>query len=305
MKILYLTNAPIPLLRETDAHFQELDLLADEFGGRIISTFPLSKPNSLFPRSLYGMHNMFEIKKAAKAANLIHVFSPILHPFPFVRRLGKKPIVFSTMTPVSEVKMLNNVGHHIVYDESSKIKLIGSGIKSVSLSPPFVDFPKDSLSFPEGPFTILMASAPWEKSQFNTKGIHLLLDVLDRIPDLNITFIWRDILFHEMQTLVDQSRHKNRIRLINGRINIADHLAQAHAVVLLAEFSALVKSYPHSLMEGLLSGRPIVTTATIPISQDVIKYGYGEVLESFSLDALEHSLIELMNNFADYCEPSG
>ena len=293
-KILYLTNVPIPKNKETDAHFQELTLLSSNFSGELISTFPLSRPNSLFPRSLYGAHNRFEIKRAAKKADLIHIFSPVLHPFPYIRRLSKKPVIFSTLTPVLNPIKIKGISHFIVYDQPSLLKLQNAGIQRVALSPPYVDFAQDHTHPPEGKFNILMASAPWEKSQFESKGVYLLMEMLGRFPQLCITFIWRDILFEDMQKLVNLSPFADRITLINERVDIGDYLKKAHAVILIAKYASLVKSYPHSLMEGLLSGRPIITSPTIPMSEMIKTHNYGQVISCFNADALEYSISSLI-----------
>ena len=302
MKILYLTNAPIPQNRETDAHFQELDLLVERFDGTIISAFPLSRPNSLFPRTLYGMHNRRAIRLAAKEADVIHVFSPVLYPYSYINRLGNKPIIYSTLTPVSAIKKIDRVHRYVVYDRPSADKLISADFKNVSFSPPFVDFEKVDLNPPSTGFTLMMASAPWEKSQFRSKGVLLLLELLGKIPELHIIFIWRDILFDEMHKLVQFSAYADRISLVNGRVDILPYLEKSHAVVLLAEHASLVKSYPHSLMEGLLAGRPVITSPTIPMSQLVQEQGYGEVLTSFSIEALEAAVSSLINDYQSFRE---
>ena len=302
MKILYLTNVPVPEDRTTDAHFQELDLLVEQFGGEVISTFPLQRPSSLLPRSLYGVQNKRELKKASQEADIIHIFSPVLYPYRYIRRLDKKPIIYSSLTPVSNFKPIKKVDKYIVYDEKSYKKIQSIGTIDVGISPPFVDFQKNILPVPDEPFTLLMASAPWEKSQFKTKGIHLILEALNRIPDLHVVFIWRHILFEEMRDIVQESPNRDRIKLINRHVDIAAELSNVHAVILLAQFSSLVKSFPHSLMEGLLSGRPVLTTASIPIGKEISDHNYGEVLQSFSIEALEDGIEKLKENYAVYRE---
>ncbi len=302
MKILYLTNVPIPEDRTTDAHFQELDLLAEYFGGEIITAFPLKRPSSLFPQSMYGIQNRRAIKKASREADMTHIFSPVLYPYPYIKRLVNKPIIYSALTPVSNFKPIKKVRKYVVYDQRSYNYIRSIGKINVGISPPFVDFQKNILPVPAGQFTLLMASAPWEKSQFKTKGIYLILEVLDRIPDLQIVFIWRNILVDEMQELIQESPHRDRIKLINRHVDIAEELSNAHAVILLAQFSSLVKSFPHSLMEGLLSGRPVLTTASIPISKEIRDHDYGEVLPSFTIEALEEGIEKLKEKYTAYRE---
>ena len=49
--------------------------------------------------------------------------------------------------------------------------------------------------------------------------------------------------------------------------------------VVLAATPALVKAYPHSLLDGLAAGRPVLVSRAIPMSRFVEQSGCGEVVE--------------------------
>lgn len=300
MSVLYLTNAPVPNDSAMDAHFQELELLKSRFDGEIISAFPFSRPNSLLPRMLYGRHNGHLIKKISGQVDLVHLFSPVLYPYHYIRHFKNKPLVYSTLTAIDRPRQIKNVDHFIVYDENSTQKLKNAGVDYVSCSPPLVDFKKQILPYPEGEFTLLMASAPWEKRQFESKGIHLLFSLLGRYPKMKVIFIWRNVLYEDMARLVNQSAYSDRIELVNGRIDITEYLQRAHAVILLARESSLVKSYPHSLMEGLLTGRPVITSDVIPMSDFVKSKSLGVVVNDFSIDALARETGRLIKRYKDF-----
>ena len=299
MKILYITNVPIPQNPELDAHFQELKLLMATFNGKLISAFPFDKPSRLVPRSLYGWHNRSEIRRAAKNVDIVHVLSPVLHAYPYMRVFRQKPVVFSSLTPIQHLHPIKYVDRYVVYDRTSYEQL-QKGQLPVVLSPPFSQFSRCDLPAPEGPFTLLMASAPWVGSQFETKGVNMLISLLAAFPQLRLIFIWRGLLVDEMQRLVQQSGHQDRIELINETVNIEQWLKKSHAVVLLAQYSSLVKSYPHSLMEGLLAGRPVITTTSIPMSEEIVENNYGVVLNQFTIDALKTKIADLMDNYSDF-----
>ena len=298
IRVLYITNVPKPDEAELDAHFQELDLLCDRFNGQVLSAFPFSKPSSFVPRTLYGLHNLSIIKKAAKKANVVHIFSPVYFDYRYIKKIANYRAVYSTMTPLTHpAKPIKSIKDYIFYDEKSVKKFTLNSTIDVRLAPPFVQMKKTNLPVPTLPFTLLMASAPWEESQFLSKGVYMLLELLKEIPELHIIFLWRNILKNKMTKLVEQSPCKNRIQLINERVNVVDYINQSHAVVLLSQYTSLVKSYPHSLMEGLLSGRPVITSPTIPMCKEVEKNQYGVVLEEFTLDSLKKAVAYLINNY--------
>jgi len=272
------------------------------FGGEIISTFPFKKPSSLIPRSLYGLHNKSKLIDATKTADIVHVFSPVLHAYRYLRSLkgGKK--IYSILTPIRHVAEMAGIDNYVVYDNISRDKMQEHFSSHVFLSPPFVDFPKKTLPRPDGPFTLLMASAPWEKSQFESKGIDLLLQLVQQHEDLQIIFIWRDVLYDEMQKKINQSGCAERITLINERVDISTYLMQSHAVVLLSKYSQLVKSYPHSLLEGILAGRPIITTSAIPIHREIESKNLGVVMHEFDYNSLEKSVETIRNNYEAFTE---
>ncbi len=299
MKIAYITNVPVPEKSTTDAHFQELQLLKDTFGGDIISAFPFSKPNSLIPRSLYGMNNARELKRQAKSADLIHVFSPVYYPYRYLKHFRHNRLIYSTLTPVYNPTPYPSIDSFIVYDEKSKRLFEKKGVKNVHTSPPYVDFEKTLSDSPKKPFVLLMASAPWELPQFESKGIYLLLEALEQIPSLKIIFIWRNILADKMQEIIFESKFSDRIEFINENVNIVDYLHRCNAVILLAKYASLVKSYPHSLMEGLLAGKPVITTSAVPMSTYITKNNYGVVLNDFSTEVLVQEITSLIENYEE------
>ena len=301
MKLLYITNVPVPDDYALDAHFQELDLLISSFNGKLITAFPFDKPSSLIPRSLYGIHNRREIINSAKEADIVHIFSPVYYKYKYIKRIRRKPIVFSSLTPIQHFELIRSVNQYIVYDEESEQRLRHKKV-NVGCSPPFTNFRRRALSPPKGAFTLMMASAPWVKGQFATKGVRMLISILNRIPELNLIFIWRGLHYDEMRQLISQSGHQDRIQLINETVDIASWLQQAHAVVLLAQYASIVKSYPNSLMEGLLAGRPVITTSSIAISDEVVANNYGVVLTKFSENELIDKILELKNNYSYYSQ---
>jgi len=68
-------------------------------------------------------------------------------------------------------------------------------------------------------------------------------------------------------------------------------LANVHASVALATDPAIIRPYPHSLMESLAAGKPVLVSRYIPMADYVEQTGCGKVIEAVDpisiLDAVE------------------
>jgi glycosyltransferase involved in cell wall biosynthesis len=77
-----------------------------------------------------------------------------------------------------------------------------------------------------------------------------------------------------------------QIEIINRKVDVNTVLSKVHGTILLAENSSLVKAYPHSLIESLAGGKPVITTSVIAMSDYITKNKCGFVVEDFSLESL-------------------
>jgi glycosyltransferase involved in cell wall biosynthesis len=147
---------------------------------------------------------------------------------------------------------------------------------------------------PDIPPTLWMASAPWTRGQFRSKGVILLLDTLRRHPDLRLILLWRGWHLGYLRRLVARAGVGDRVEIVDRKVDVNEYLARAHAVVLLARSSRLVKAWPHSLVEGLAAGRPALVSEAIPISDEIRKLGAGEVLDTWTPEALDVAIRRLL-----------
>ena len=81
------------------------------------------------------------------------------------------------------------------------------------------------------------------------------------------------------------------------RVDVDRVLARVHAAVVLSESSRLVKAYPHSLLESLAAGKPIVVSKGIAIADYAERTGCGRAVGRFRLGELVTTLESVM---ADY-----
>lgn len=142
----------------------------------------------------------------------------------------------------------------------------------------------------------MVGSAPWSRSQFRQKGIEALLAAAQRSPRLRLVFLWRGVLADEMERRVHRMGLEERVEILNKKVNVNQVLASVHASVALATNPAIIRSYPHSLMESLAAGKPVLVSRCIPMADYVERTGCGEIVESLAstsiLDAVDALAVE-------------
>lgn len=298
--INFLCTSPKPKLSGTDALYNEIYKLQDHFGGEVTSLYPFSKPNSSYPALLYGAHNLLKLKDIERNHSINQLFAPSLSYLPFMYALNK-PIVYNVSTGISEKStllpnsFLKKISAFVVSNKKDRNILLQKGHNNVRLIRSAIDTKKlEKHQLPvNGTLQLLMASAPWENKQFNTKGIHLLLSALQLIENVHLTFLWRNVLVKDMQQLIAEYNVQDKVTFINETVDIGQLLKQVHGCVLLCSNASIVKSYPHSLIEALVSGKPVITSKEIPIADYVSENNCGLVLDTFDIN----ELVQLIHNF--------
>lgn len=306
--INYLCTSPKPILQGTDALYNEIELLKNNFGGHVHSLFPFKKPVSRFPAFLYGYHNFNKVKNAADNSELNHIFAPSLVYLPILNLLSK-PIIFSIVTsintqskllPKAFIKKLNTL---VVSNRRDATYMRSKNHKNVVVIKTGIDvnpFTKHQLPV-NGIFNLLMASAPWENKQLTSKGIHLLLSALKRADNLHLTLLLRNVLVNEIGHLVKDYGVSEKVTLINQKTNVPELLKTIHATILLSSDASVVKAYPHSLIESLISGKPVIISNQIAMADFVKENNCGVVLNDFGASHLLGLVDELQVNYNQYC----
>ena len=77
-------------------------------------------------------------------------------------------------------------------------------------------------------------------------------------------------------------------------------LARVHAAVVLAGRPGLVKAYPHSLLEALAAGRPVVVSGGNPMAAYVRDTGCGRVVARLETADLVEAIRELRQDYKAY-----
>ena len=302
MNILYHLTVLPPKIPAGEALSQEIDALRARFGGDLIYLNPNPGSPLTIPRLLFGFHKLGEIRRREAAVDLHHFYNP--DPFPFsVLRWFKRPVVYSISSGVGErqpnIRFLSSLAAVTVADERSLARLQSWGLANVFLVRSGINVARFKHNpRPLGSEIRLMAgSAPWTVAQFSTKGVDALLAAAQQMPQLRIIFLWRGVLAEEMVRRVRRLNLEQQVQVLDQLVDVNQVLANVHASVTLATDPAIIKAYPHSLLDSLAAGKPVLVSRAIPMSEYVVATGCGRVVEEVTAEALLAAVTALVAEY--------
>lgn len=285
MNILYLLATLPPKLPAGEAIAQETGALQRHFGGETIHINPNQHSPVFIPRLLYGFHKLKQLQAQAANVTLYHFYNPDPFPFPFLRYLPR-PVIYSVSCGVGDkqpnIAFFNRLAAVAAADERSLKRFQTWGLANTALVRPGID----TTRFTHSPLPLrreiklMVGSAPWTKGQFHSKGVEALLEAARQNPRLRLIFLWRGVLAEEMEQRVRQMNLGQQVEVLNRLVDVNQVLAEVHASVTLATNPAIIKSYPHSLLDSLAAGKPVLVSRSIPMADYVEQTGCGEVVEN-------------------------
>jgi len=314
MNILYhMTNLP-PKLPGTEASLQELNTLKDHFGGEVVFINPNQNSPIYLPRLLFGFQLLkkirvgFQLLKKIRAKETHfqahHLYNADPFPFP-VLRWFRQPVIYSISSGVGNrrpnIGFFNSLAAVTVSDERSLQRLQSWGLNNVHLVRPGIvssHFTRTPLAL-DSEIRFMVGSAPWLKSQFQSKGIDALLEVAKEMPNLQLVCLWRGILIEEMERRVKQMKLEKQIEIINKKVDVNQILAGVHGSIALVSNPAIIRSYPHSLLESLAAGKPVIASRSIPMSDYVEQNQCGAVAETVLPADVRNAIDTLARNYAN------
>jgi len=304
VKILYLHTSPPPSVPGADAVFQEVASLQQAFGAEAANLFPLARPTVWLPPQLYGVQYLSRAADWNRRFDLFHVVHATLRPFPFLRLL-RKPIVYTAAAAVQPAWELKPLPLHLVHtlvvtNERDREMMQCLGRPASVMIRPGIDtarFDAVPPPPPTTPFTLLVGSAPWTQAQFTSKGIIALLDAAAAMQDIRLVFLWRGLHRDLLQHLIAQRGLQARCDVLDGPADVPAALARCHAAVVLAATRKLVKAYPHSLLEALAAGRPIIASNTLGIADYVAQNGCGVAADGVDAKSTLASITRLRDTY--------
>ena len=256
---------------------------------------------------LLGLHRLRAIRQWDSRVDLHHVYAPQLFDLPLLRFVGQ-PVLYTVtsgvgperrMPPVSYLRRLRAI---VVPGRADLDALTRLGLENVCVVPPGIDVsPFIDTPAPSGSeFILLAGSAPWARQQFRTKGIDALLAVARQMRDIRLVFLWRGVLLPELIARVRSLGLSERVEILRDRVDVSRVLTRVHAAVVLAEAPGLVKAYPHSLLEALAAGRPVVISDGNAMAEYVQATKCGRVVRGVDQAGLSQAIQELRRNYGVY-----
>jgi len=285
MNILFHVATLLPRMPQAEAISQEIAALREYFGGDVVYVNPNQRFPLHIPRLLFGFHKLGELQAWEANLRLHHFYNPDPFPYPYLRYL-QRPVIYSITCGVGDrppnVSYFSSLAAIAVADERSLKRLRAWGLGNTILVQPGIDTRRFTCSpLPlQSEIRLMVGSAPWTKGQFQTKGVEALLLAARQAPHLRLVFLWRQVLADEMERRVRRMNLDKQVMVLNRQVDVNEILAGVHASITLAAAPGIVKSYPHSLLESLVAGKPVLVSRAIPMADYVEQAGCGQVVES-------------------------
>ncbi len=308
MSIAYLLPILPPKHPSAEALSQEIAAYQHVFGGTLTYVNPNRHlPITLIPRLLFGWSDLARLRRVGKDATIYHFFNPDPFPFPFLLALPR-PVVYTVTAGLDphaarrpNLAFLRRMAVVAAPDERTLTQLRQWGLTNVALQRPGVDtvrFHHRPLALSPGePIRLLVASAPWTIEQFTSKGFAALLTTAQQRPDLYLTLLWRGLLRDEIRQRVAQLGLQDRVQVIDQTVDVDEVLGRVHVAALLPTRPGLVKSYPHSLLDALAGGKPVLVSTALPMADYVTQTGCGLVVAEVTPAAISAALDQLRASY--------
>ncbi len=305
MNILYHLTILPPKMAECDAVMQEVEALRRYFGGKVVYLNP-NDPNRYLPvrlpRVVFGLHKLGLLRALESKFQVHHLFNPDPYPFP-VLALLRRPLIYSLTGGVRGrrpyMPFFSSVAAITVADERSLERLRSWGFDNSILVRPGIDTARFTCSpLPlRSKIKLMVGSAPWSPAQFRSKGIDALLAAARRLPRLHLVFLWRGVLVEAMERRVRRMNLEGQVEILNRKVDVNEVLSGVHASIALATDPAVIRPYPHSLMESLAAGKPVIVSRCIPMADYVERTGCGKVVEGTGLTGILDAVEELAREY--------
>jgi glycosyltransferase involved in cell wall biosynthesis len=284
MNVLYHLTILPPKMPECEAISQEVAALRGHFGGGLVYLNPNPYSPIYVPRLLFGFHKLQQLRALESNFQMHHVYNPDPFPFPVLRAL-RRPVVYSLTGGIGDrrlnVPFFASLAAVTVADAHSLKRLRSWGLDNAMLVRPGIDASRFTCSprALQSEMRLMVGSAPWTRAQFKTKGVDALLAAAQRSPHLHLIFLWRGVWAEAMMQRVRRLNLEGRVTVLNTQVDVNQILADVHASITLATAPDIVRAYPHSLLESLAAGKPVLVSRAIPMADYVERTGCGRVVE--------------------------
>ena len=290
----------------------ELDCLAehanDEFDIHIYSfnkrsvRISMHGRNKAFPLPCAVAFLPF-LRKTASRYNVNHIFASAAEPL-LTPKLASGASILTVSKGTGSLSSIEKNFEHLrkfafVVVESDRDKQImeQAGVAATSIRLIRPGFEIAPYVPARVPFRLLFASSPFGKHQLLGRGIYLMLEAAQRMPDVEFLIVWRESYAQKLVSLV-QERQLSNVKVHNGYVpNMGEVYDSVHGSIIPALDYCSVKPCPHSAVESLAHGKPIVTSSISSLASIVCRRECGVCCEPNTEDLV--AAIERLRNDYD------
>jgi glycosyltransferase involved in cell wall biosynthesis len=268
-----------------------------------------NKKSLPLPFSLAALPYM---KRLASSVQINHIFASPAEPILLPRIGGHNTILTVTKDADSLNKFEKNLPHlrklrHIVVESEWHMELLyQAGLNSNTVQLIYPGSQVKPYVPAQGNFKILFATSPLNNDMFLARGIYLILRVAALLPQVQFILTWREMHYDHLKRLIEQDGLTN-VEVRNGYIpNMNEVYHSVHATILPGLTSSSLKPAPHSALDSLAHGKPVLISSPSSIAGLIGRNQCGVVFEP-SVDSLVQSIRHLMDHYDRYqpnCHPT-
>lgn len=250
----------------------------------------------------WGLIGLPLLSSAAARFQLNHIFASAAERL-LVPRIGSARTILTVTKDApslarveSNLPNLKKLGAVVVESEGHRELLLQGGIDESRLHLVYPGVAMHEYRPAEGEFRILFASSPPVPNDLLSRGVHLMLRVAARMPQVRFVMAWRKANIDALHALIREYGVEN-IDVHNGYIEDMDELyASTHASILPGLTHNSLKPCPHSALNALAHGKPVLASGPTSISALLEREACG-VTFAPTIEGLESAIGTLM---ADY-----
>ena len=260
--------------------------------------------NKTFPFPLSLLAFPF-YRKIAASYQINHIFSSLVEPV-LIPRIGDLNTI-ATITKDSDslTRFEKNIPHFkklryvVVESERHRNILKQAGIDSGSIKLIYPGAPVKPYKRASSPFKILFATSPLGKYGLLSRGVYLLMQTAKALPEVRFILAWRERNHNKLKSLINHYRLKN-VEVMNSYIPDMDKVYQSvHATVLPGLTHSSLKPCPHSGLNSLSHGKPLLVSESTSIAGIVDRNQCGVTFEH-SVDSLRTAIHHLMDRYTEF-----
>lgn len=150
-----------------------------------------------------------------------------------------------------------------------------------------------------GRLRLLFASSPFGRYDFLGRGLYLILEAARQLPDVEFLIIWRERHVDRMRSLVAE-RGLSNVKIRSAYVpEMSQVYDSVHGTIVMALESNSLKPCPHSALESLAHGKPIVASSRTSLATVVRDNECGVCCEP-NTEAFLTAIQRLRDNYATY-----